>query len=236
LSEKQATVHINKILAAKRQLGAAIRLYFIEEDELAIHTIASAAFRILRDVLKSRQVDSLAAEMVQEGLYVLGRQLAEQTISEEKMEFLKADRETFATIEKIADEIKKQGVNFDRNQIGIKHSSKEDQRAWLSKAANFLKHADRDLDELLDLDEVKNEELLMGACCAYIRLMKKPTPEITVFFANWLLNENREDCAAAVVEELCSELRQTPTAKRRQVCREMIQRLKQGPEYATLYA
>ena len=41
LSEKQATVHINKILAAKRQLGAAIRLYFIEEDELAIHTIAA---------------------------------------------------------------------------------------------------------------------------------------------------------------------------------------------------
>jgi hypothetical protein len=76
----------------------------------------------------------------------------------------------------------------------------------------------------------------MGACAAYIRLMKKPTPEITVFFANWLHENRDEDDAAPVVEKLCSELRQTPTAKRRQVCRKMIERLKQSPEYATLYA
>jgi hypothetical protein len=36
------TVHINKIAAASRQLDAAVRMFFTKEDELAIHTVASA--------------------------------------------------------------------------------------------------------------------------------------------------------------------------------------------------
>jgi hypothetical protein len=39
------TLHINKIAAASRQLDAAIRMFFAKEDELAIHTVASAASR-----------------------------------------------------------------------------------------------------------------------------------------------------------------------------------------------
>jgi hypothetical protein len=37
-----------------RQLDAAIRMFFAREDELAIHTLACGAFRILRDVTKKR--------------------------------------------------------------------------------------------------------------------------------------------------------------------------------------
>ena len=40
----------NKIDAARRQLEAAIRMFFGGDDPFAIHTVASAAYRILRDV------------------------------------------------------------------------------------------------------------------------------------------------------------------------------------------
>jgi hypothetical protein len=36
-----STILINKMAAASRQLNAAIRMFFVKEDELAIHTVAS---------------------------------------------------------------------------------------------------------------------------------------------------------------------------------------------------
>ncbi len=45
-----AELRTNKPDAARRQLDAAIRMLFSNEDALAIHTIACAADRILRDL------------------------------------------------------------------------------------------------------------------------------------------------------------------------------------------
>src|SRR5690348_5342749 len=41
---------ISKLEAAKRQLDAAIRMFFKNEDILAVHTVSRAAFRILFDL------------------------------------------------------------------------------------------------------------------------------------------------------------------------------------------
>lgn len=43
---------IGKLDAAKRQLDAAIRMFFKNEDMLAIHTVSRAAFRVLFDLTK----------------------------------------------------------------------------------------------------------------------------------------------------------------------------------------
>ncbi len=48
---------MNKTEAARRQIDVAIRLLFSEEDPVAIHTLAGAAFRILRD-LADKKSDS----------------------------------------------------------------------------------------------------------------------------------------------------------------------------------
>jgi hypothetical protein len=45
-----ADIKTNKVDATRRQLDAAIRMFFAKEDALAIHTLASAAYRILRDL------------------------------------------------------------------------------------------------------------------------------------------------------------------------------------------
>ena len=61
MNETGAKVHITKLAAAQRQLRAAIRLYFVDEDELAIHTVASAAYRLIND-LKAARGKSEAAD------------------------------------------------------------------------------------------------------------------------------------------------------------------------------
>jgi len=52
-------MRVTKIEAARRQIDAAIRLLFSEEDPVVIHTIASAGFRILRDIAHNNEIGVL---------------------------------------------------------------------------------------------------------------------------------------------------------------------------------
>jgi len=52
----QAEIYVNKLEAARRQIDAAIRMLLATEDCLAIHTVASAGYRIIRDLLEHRGV------------------------------------------------------------------------------------------------------------------------------------------------------------------------------------
>lgn len=52
--QRLAELYITKLEAARRQIDAAIRMVFDNEDELAVHTVASAGYRILRDLLQKK--------------------------------------------------------------------------------------------------------------------------------------------------------------------------------------
>ena len=45
---------LTKLDAARRQLDAAIRMFLASEDEVAIHTLGAAAYRVLRDLKEER--------------------------------------------------------------------------------------------------------------------------------------------------------------------------------------
>jgi macrodomain Ter protein organizer (MatP/YcbG family) len=47
-------VKISKLDAARRQIETAVILYFHEGDPISIHTLAAAAYDVLRDVNKAR--------------------------------------------------------------------------------------------------------------------------------------------------------------------------------------
>ena len=51
---------IDKFEAAQRQLDCAIRLWFVDEDSLAIHTLAYAACCLLRDMFESQKREVLS--------------------------------------------------------------------------------------------------------------------------------------------------------------------------------
>ena len=49
-----ATMQVSKSEAARRQLEAAIRMYFDEEDPVALHTVIAAPFTIVRNLCEQR--------------------------------------------------------------------------------------------------------------------------------------------------------------------------------------
>lgn len=58
-----AEIRVNKVEAAKRQINTAIRLLFTNGDPIPIHTLASAGFRILRDIAKNNPKSHMAETM-----------------------------------------------------------------------------------------------------------------------------------------------------------------------------
>lgn len=63
-------MRVTKTQAAQRQIDVAVRMLFLEEDAIAVHTLASAAFRIVRDLSVHKTGDSLLsrfAEMIRPG-------------------------------------------------------------------------------------------------------------------------------------------------------------------------
>lgn len=61
-----ANIKVNKPEAAKRQIDAAIRMLFSGEDPVAVHTLAMAGFRVLRDLAKHAEnpMDILINSMI----------------------------------------------------------------------------------------------------------------------------------------------------------------------------
>ena len=124
-----AKIRVNKVDAARRQIEAAIRLLFANEDPVAIHALVAAGFRILKD-------------------------LAEQSGKVLTHQYLKAI---------------------------IKPGKEKDFWKLMNRAANFLKHADRDPDEILNVKEEISDAMLLFACSYYRDLVYDITPEMTAF-------------------------------------------------------
>jgi len=64
-----ATIKVNKIEAAQRQIDSAIRLLFDNEDPIAVHTLTMAGFRILRDIAEKHNsnINKVAQSFIRPG-------------------------------------------------------------------------------------------------------------------------------------------------------------------------
>jgi hypothetical protein len=47
---------VSKIDAARRQLDCAIELWFLEKDDVSIHTLAAASYQIIHDISQKRKI------------------------------------------------------------------------------------------------------------------------------------------------------------------------------------
>lgn len=129
-------VKVNKAEAAERQLVMAIDLWFHDRDILAVHTLASASYQILRKLHKHRQTGYVGAR---DALVALGQSRAEQV--------------------EIAD--------------------------VLNHAANYLKHADRDADDLLDYNPDMTF-FLLAECCQSLKSLNGRYPPESNAVMVWL--------------------------------------------------
>jgi hypothetical protein len=202
---------------------------FANEEKLAIFTVAYAAHGILRDLLHHGRRHDLE-QLLRAGIYETARSLVDGKLSETEVNDLKSDQ-MFGLVASVADAIRARGseVTPDDVPLTITNQQKQDHWSPLSRAANFLKHANRDAEKLLELDAVDTDTILMHACAAYSMVSRNPTPEMVIFYMYWLSSapDRRAgvgDFAADIIDSL------TPLSllQRRRACAKLIRKAKKN--------
>ncbi len=107
----------------------------------------------------------------------LAQQIAAGTLSPNKETLLEGSK-LLPVIKRIAEQIRVHGVNFAKERLRVDVSKGREHKLWLSEITVFLKHADRNFDDLLSADVLDNEKMLLATCAAYVELMKQTTQEI----------------------------------------------------------
>lgn len=158
---------------------------------------------------------NFAAEVIRNGIYAMARQYADGKLPQETLKRIE-NTALMVAFKDMLEAERAEGKRFDVGRIGVRMNKTGEQRAWPPKAANFLKHADRDAEAHLAVDEVENENVLIGACAAYLELMRTPSPEIMAFIAFW-----------GVKKELSLKLRSVDEPVRHSVCTKSIETRRQ---------
>jgi hypothetical protein len=139
-------IDLTKIGVAQRQLNAAIRLTLQGEDHVAIHTIAAAAYRILRDV-KDKRGRSELSDLWANSLFKVATDFLTGV---DMPEVFAEDAYLMEVVQDVVQKIKIGEVKT-ANDIFVKIAEDQQKSYWrkFNTSANFLKHADKDIDESL---------------------------------------------------------------------------------------
>ncbi len=160
-------IHITKLSAAQRQLRAAIRMFFAEEDELAIHTVASAAYGLIKDLKRKRGKEEAADQHLISIFYAI-RSFRRGSLPP----YLADDPSAVAAIEELAAQLPiRADSTLDEVSLSIPSEMVKEFWSGRTKVANFLKHADNDFAKGLSLDDVDNPKLLMQVLSGYTDLV-----------------------------------------------------------------
>ena len=215
-----SALYVTKLAAAKRQLQAAIRMYFLEEDELAIHTVASAAYGLLKD-LKCDRGQSEAADSYRTMIFYLVRDFRRGTLPAH----FTCDPSLMAEIERIAAQLSPITADSKLSDWQVTLSPALEKQYWnqSNRAANFLKHADRDTDGTLALGKVDNHLLLLKCCSAYRDIAPDDLGnEGLVFEAFSAANNPSHQLAESTFNSLVESMRQVPSNHRFELCNKVI--------------
>lgn len=211
---------ITKIAAAQRQLDAAIRIFFQREDELAIHTLVAAAFQVLRDITKARG-GHFTGGVYKGGTLSIAKQYLQGTLSSNEKAIIEGSS-LMPTITELVEHIRVHGEDVDEEWVEVNVPTQHERKLWLAETTNFLKHADRDPDDLLSTNALDNGKMLMGACAAYLELMKQPTPEIKAYVSYLAAQVHAVDDLAEDVQLFARQLEAADENRRYEMCSEFI--------------
>lgn len=178
---EEGKVFVNKLAAAERQIAAAIRMYFMEEDPLAIHTVASAAMNLYADLLRRRGKDP-AVFLLGYGFLRAAKDFIDGRLTEEELSNWGEGALDF--LEPLVDFLRN-NPDYDIENARVSGPPDYVQKYWKEKrkSYNFLKHADRDHEALLDLANVNNEDVIAQAIGCAAHLNCEMTPEKEVFIS-----------------------------------------------------
>jgi hypothetical protein len=177
---------ILKAAAGQRQLDAAIRMWLAGEDILAITTVASAAYRVLRDIHEHAGRRVLAEEWKTD-IVGVARALVRGDLSEREIAIFKEDR-SWVVIESLAHFVRDVGADQSMEALCAKVTldiPPEIERAhWsaINLIPNFLKHADSDPAGQIFEEGLDPRLTMLRSCMLYSDLMGALTPEMQVWY------------------------------------------------------
>jgi len=221
---RQATIFINKLEAARRQLDAALRMTLANEDELAIHTVAAAAYRILRDMLHKRGRHDLE-DLFRSGLLGMAKKFIEGELS--KDELIKWQLYDLVSLVAKFMKIHGEDVKVEDVPLFLHESSKKAHWQAMSGVSGFLKHADRLPEGMISLQDVNNDMLIFHACAAYTMVSRVDTCEMHFYHLFWCAAEpGRSEELSTIDIEIVDFLKALSPSRRRRVCMKLIRRCK----------
>ena len=215
-----ASVHINKLSAAKRQLQAAIRMYFQPEDELAVHTVAAAAYGVLKDIKKSRGLSEAADSYLVSIFYVV-RDFRRGTLPRSKMD----DPIFMAEVKRLADQLSPITADSKLSEVRASIGPDLERQYWndTNRSANFLKHADRDAENALPLETVDNLLLLLKSVSAYHDVAPDGLGNEGMVFQAFVSAGNESyQMGTSWFDTLVASMRRVPTDHRAELCHRLI--------------
>ncbi len=204
-------------------------MYLANEDELAIHTLAAAAYRILRDLLEKRGLSDLDVP-VGMGVYLTAKDYVDGKIADKELDEVCRNNQEFKTFMlNICEEIRKQGEKVQSLEVAVKLSGAQKHAIWteLSKASNFLKHADRDHEDFLNLESLDNELLIRLAIAAHQFFSTPPTNEMFVFYIYYQASNWENELASQFTSDelqIVEPLVPMTAAERRLACQTLLAR------------
>ena len=215
-----ATLHVNKLAAAKRQIQAAIRLFFMPEDEIAVHTIAAAAYSLLKDIKSARGMNEAADSYLASIFYVV-RDYRRGILPDH----ITGDAGLMAEVERMASELSAITADSQLSDVCASVGPAVERQYWndTNRAANFLKHADRDTDQTLALDELDNQLLLIKCCCAYRDVAPDDLGNEGLAFQAFITaNNSAYQLGTTSFDSLVLSMRKVPAERRQQLCYRVI--------------
>ena len=157
-----------KLAAARRQLREAIHMYFAGADELAIHTVASAAYSVISDLKSKRGRNEVGDQYLNMVFYAV-RDYCRGTLPS----YLADDPEAMRWIRELVDQFPIT-ASSKYNDFKVSVSTNAGKEFWKERnfVSNFLKHADRDSGSHISMENVDNLFLLRQAHGSYIDLVR----------------------------------------------------------------
>jgi len=208
-------INITKLAAAEHQLRAAIRLYFVAEEELAIHTIASAVYQILKD-LKAKRGMNEAEDVVLASIFYVIRDYRRGTLPQE----MTSDSDLMVWVRDLAEKLPiKDDAKIENVKIDLPRETITEFWKKRNKIGNFLKHADRDSSSSIPLDEVDNLMLLLQCLNSYIDLTHDMLGNEGLVFQLYMGTYQEDQInPGSLNNELQKKLSGAPEAERRHLC------------------
>ena len=217
-------IYVTKLAAAQRQLCEAIRMFFAGADELAVHTVAAAAYRVLSDLKAKRGRDEVGDFFLNAVFYAV-RDYRRGTLPD----YLANDPEMMHWICDMADRLPiTASSKFEEIVASVSPDVTQDFWRKRNAVANFLKHADKDAKSHISLDDVDNLMLLNQALAAYFDLTNDFGPEGFVLYVYTCAVKGMKDGMPEKYEKHAEELEDLDPDEQIMFCSEWLNKIKKA--------